>query len=233
MHFDRKSRHLFHIQSLVFSVPSPLLLPEIVCTSSSDTGFRALTKIPRRFRDWGITSVKSLMDSENISGKGWSTQLSCEGSKLPYPDARFLSIFYGDAVDSRQNSWSYLKHGNAMVGYDHFWASRCTKPPFSKKIHENLNGKGQSLNKAITLSEFGAAWHLEKFGRVCFFKVSRLYLYNISYMRICWCQLAWEKHIDMITFWSDTSRSLITYSTALVSSKSHPYPVSLLKLFTH
>lgn len=121
MHFDRKSRHLFHIQSLVFSVPSPLLLPEIVCTSSSDTGFRALTKIPRRFRDWGITSVKSLMDSENISGKGWSTQLSCEGSKLRYPDARFLSIFYGDAVDSRQNSWSYLKHGNAMVGYDHFW----------------------------------------------------------------------------------------------------------------
>ena len=71
------------------------------------------------------------------------------------------------------------------------------------------------------------------FGRVCFLNVSRIYLYNISYMSPCWCQLAWEKHIDMITFLSDTSRSLITYSTALVSSKSHPFPVSLIKLFTH
>ena len=73
---------------------------------------------------------------------------------------------------------------NAMVWYDHFWAYiyilciyiyvyvhvikmykvvhpgvHCTQTKCAvlQEIHDNLNGKGQSLNKAITLSEFGAA----------------------------------------------------------------------------
>ncbi len=62
-----------------------------------------------------------------------------------------------------------------------------TKCAVLQEIHDNLNGKGQSLNKAITLSEFGAAWYLGLGNGMFLYGLKNIL---ISYMSTCWCQLA-------------------------------------------
>ena len=83
------------------------------------------------------------MDSEHISGKvgqhnSLMKDLNCR-IRTPGFYQYIMEMLWIRGLG--QNSWWYLKHGNAMVGYDHFWASRCTQTAVLQEIHEKLKWK--------------------------------------------------------------------------------------------